>query len=194
MADKEQESIPYIHIDDATFLKRRWRYNHDVGAYLAPLEHESIEKMLMVWTRSKTISEQEQAVAVVTSAVREYFYYGKHVFEEKRNLLKHVLTEIGFEMWITDSTFPTFSQLKEEFWVNSERVGCRPSYSSKNDHTSAVTAERESSLASLSTQSVGRCVKFHQSVPQSLYLEKGLVEPNRRKGCTLLVKPQSVAL
>jgi hypothetical protein len=44
MADKKSESIPYISMDDATFLKRRWVVNEEIGCYFAPLEHDSIEK------------------------------------------------------------------------------------------------------------------------------------------------------
>jgi hypothetical protein len=47
MADKEAESVPYLHIRDVTFLKRSWRFDSDVGAYLAPIDHESLERSLM---------------------------------------------------------------------------------------------------------------------------------------------------
>lgn len=119
MADKEAESIPYINIKDTSFLKRSWKYDDNVGAQLCPLDHDSIEKMLMVWTRSKTISAEEQVVAVISSAIREYFFYGKEIFEAKSSLLKTILKEKELELWITDSTFPTYNQLKEEFWKNS---------------------------------------------------------------------------
>jgi hypothetical protein len=122
MADKEAESVPYININETSFLKRVWRYDENVDAQLCPLDHDSIEKMLMVWTRSKTISAEEQIVAVIGSAIREYFYYGKEIFEAKSQLLKSILKEKKLELWINESTFPTYNQLKDEFWNNSQHV------------------------------------------------------------------------
>jgi hypothetical protein len=122
MADKEAASVPYLNISETSFLKRSWRYDIDIGAYVCPLEHESIEKMLMVWTRSKTITEEEQICSVVSSAVREYFYYGKEIFNEKRSMLQSVLLGKGYELWIEDSTFPTWDELYTQFWDASKNV------------------------------------------------------------------------
>jgi hypothetical protein len=122
MADKEAESIPFIHIDEASFLKRSWRYDEEVGSHLAPLEHDSIEKMLMTWVRSKQISEEEQALAVISTAAREYFFYGRKIFEEKVLMLKNLMRQLDIEDWVLPSTFPTFDALKDEFWINSKRI------------------------------------------------------------------------
>jgi hypothetical protein len=78
--------------------------------------------MLMVWTRSKTITKEEQMCAVVNSAVREYFYYGKKIFEEKRSLLQRVLYDTVDDIWIESSTFPTWDELVLQFWSNSKHV------------------------------------------------------------------------
>jgi len=122
MADKEAESIPFIHIDQASFLKRSWIYDEEVGSHLAPLEHDSIEKMLMTWVRSKQISIEEQALAVISTAAREYFFYGRKTFEEKVFMLRNLMSQLDIEDWILPTTFPTFDTLKNEFWSNSERV------------------------------------------------------------------------
>lgn len=115
MPDKEAISVPYVNLTDVSFLKRRFIYDLDVEAYLAPLEHESIEKMLMVWTRSTSITEQEQCIAVISSAIREYFFYGKETFENKRLVLQQVVQDLSLESWSSDSVFPTWSFLVEEF-------------------------------------------------------------------------------
>lgn len=116
MADKEAQSVPYIHISEASFLKRTWRYDEDIGAFVAPLDHESIEKMLMVWTRSKSILPEEQCIAVVSSANMEYFWYGREVYEEKQLMLKEMIDSLGYQAWIEDSTFPTWKTLYNRFW------------------------------------------------------------------------------
>lgn len=119
MPDKETESVPYIHIKDATFLRRSWRWDEDVGALVCPLEHDSIEKMLMVWTRSKSIVEEQQCIATVASANMEYFWYGKQIYEEKQKMLRSMIEELGFSSWIEDSTFPSWKVLYDRFWSYS---------------------------------------------------------------------------
>nr|UBJ26105.1 hypothetical protein [Sichuan mosquito picorna-like virus] len=120
MADKEAESIPYIHISQISFLKRFWVWDSDVGAYLAPLEEASISKSLTMGVASKTLCAEAQAIAIMTSAQSEYFMYGKDVFEDKTNMLKRIARKSNIEMYIKDNTFPSWDELKSRFWQNSQ--------------------------------------------------------------------------
>ncbi len=122
MAEKGAESRPFITLDEASFLKRTWRWDPDVNAYLAPLEHKSIEKMLTSRVASKTISPPAQAIAVIGSAIREYFFYGKKTFESRSLVLKEVVKEAELEAYVESSTFPTWDELYEQFWSNSLHV------------------------------------------------------------------------
>jgi hypothetical protein len=122
MADKEAKSVPYISMSEATFLKRTWLWDDDMGCYLAPLDHESIEKMLMVWTRSKSIPEEEQVVEIISTAIREYFFYGKTKFNERRLRFKDLLNKMGLQNWIKYSTFPTWEELSQDFVKNSQNL------------------------------------------------------------------------
>nr|ULF99947.1 MAG: hypothetical protein 1 [Marnaviridae sp.] len=115
MADKESESVPFINIDDVTFLKRAWVWNDGVQAHLAPLEHESIEKMLLTCVESKSVCPQQQALSIATSAVNEYFFYGRDVFEAKRAMLLEIIKEAGMEYYYSFSPFPTWDELVERF-------------------------------------------------------------------------------
>jgi hypothetical protein len=115
MADKEAKSIPFINISEASFLKRTWIFNEELGYHLAPLEAESIEKSLMVWTRSKSIGKEEQMVAIIGTAVREYFFYGREEFEFRRDLFIKVVEELDLKEWVQESTFPTWSQLVDDY-------------------------------------------------------------------------------
>lgn len=128
MPDKESESVPYIDIKAATFLKRSWRFDEDVGAYMAVLDHDSIEKMLLTWVRSKSICAEEQAVAVISSAIREYFYYGKSTFEKRRLLFKELITHLELDPWIEDWVLPTWDELVTLFWDTSQRLGSVPDH------------------------------------------------------------------
>lgn len=122
MADKEAKSVPFISMKEISFLKRSWVWNNELKTYLAPLEHDSIEKMLITWTRSK-IAKEAQVLAIVESAVGEYFFYGKKYFNEKKKLLYTILSELGYESFIKKSTFPTWNQMKDRFRKSTIRAG-----------------------------------------------------------------------
>lgn len=122
MADKESESVPFLKMQDISFLKRHWVWNEELGSYFAPLEEESIEKMLMVWVRSKTISAEEQTIAVISSAVREYFFYGKNIFNQKRKMLMEIVDKNNLSIWQSDSTFPSWDDLVYTFKKNSNKI------------------------------------------------------------------------
>lgn len=116
MADKESESVPYIHINDVAFLKRKWRFDEDVGAYVCPLEEESINKSLCVWVPSGTIPPEQQMIEVMKAAVNEYFWYGKERFEIERKFILGLAQKEPFVFYVSDHTFPTWQELFERFW------------------------------------------------------------------------------
>jgi hypothetical protein len=124
MADKEAESVPYIDIKDASFLKRTWRWDKDMNTYLCPLEEDSINKSLMVCFHDRKKLEMEpRCVAIIKSAVNEYFFYGKNKFEEKRKFLQKIADDSGLKEWyepIYEQVFPTWDDLKNRFNKNSE--------------------------------------------------------------------------
>lgn len=122
MADKEAESVPYINIKEATFLKRSFRYDEDLKCHLAPIEHESIEKSLMTWVKSKSIPKEAQAIAIIATATREYFFYGRCIFEEKRKMFQDIVVECDLTNWVEESTFPTWDELVDQFWKSSKHV------------------------------------------------------------------------
>lgn len=135
MADKEAESVPYIHISEVSFLKRTFRYDNDLNCYVAPLEHDSINKMLTMQVKSKTVSEQAQSLAAIQSAIREYFFYGKEEFEKRRVILKNIINESGLSNYLyqhycddggniiqSNSDLPTWEELKDSFFYNSRHI------------------------------------------------------------------------
>jgi len=115
MADKDAESVPYIHIIEASFLKRTWLWNEELNCHLAPLDHDSIEKSLMVWVASPVIGEEQQCIAIIASAIREYFQYGREEFEARTKLLKELVRKMNLDIWVEASTFPSWKTLVEEY-------------------------------------------------------------------------------
>jgi hypothetical protein len=122
MADKDAESVPYIHIDESNFLKRTWRFDDDIGAYVAVLDHSSIEKMTTVCVAKGNISPQQHSIAVISTAIREYFWYGRQIFEEKKQMFLDVISENNLDLCVEDSTFPTWEELYRDFWDNSKHI------------------------------------------------------------------------
>nr|WPR18001.1 MAG: structural polyprotein [Chemarfal virus 132] len=117
MADKEAESVPYIHLKDSNFLKRAFRYDKDLDTTLAPLDHSSIDKMLTSRLDSGAITAEAHAVCVIETALREYFFYGKEKFEDRRKFFKQLVLDCDLTDWIRDSTFPVWQDLKDEFFL-----------------------------------------------------------------------------
>lgn len=87
MPDKTSESVPYISIEDASFLKRSFRYESELEAVVCPLEESSIVSSLMIGEKSAFIGEEEQICSVICSANDEWFWYGRDYFEEKHRFL-----------------------------------------------------------------------------------------------------------
>lgn len=110
MADKESDSVPFINILEASFLKRYFKPSSD-GLYRAPLEETSIKKMLTVCTYSRSISKEEQVAQIIESACREYFQYGKRKFLKERTFLKSLLDKYNLYGYLSGPDLPTYDQL-----------------------------------------------------------------------------------
>jgi hypothetical protein len=117
MADKEAESVPYINISDASFLKRKFCWSERIGAWVAPLDEESIHKMLTNYVDTGVLAPQAHSVCVIETALREYFFYGEDVFNQKKEYFKFIVSKAGLEDWIKPSTFPDYNQMICDFWM-----------------------------------------------------------------------------
>jgi len=115
MADKTADSVPYIHIDDVSFLKRTWRWNDDVGNYTCPLDEESIIKSLTVWTPSSELDKYAHMLQVLTAANNEYFFHGKKMFEEKHAFFNELLQVEPYSFYAASRPLPTYDQLVARF-------------------------------------------------------------------------------
>lgn len=122
MAEKEEVSRPYDPITTVSFLKRTFRWDEDIGAFVAPLCLDSINKMLLVCVQSKNISAKHHSMAVISTAVREMFFHGKEEFERFVLLMKQIVDKCDLELYVTDSVFPTWDELYNMFWLSSKHV------------------------------------------------------------------------
>lgn len=101
MADKEAESVPFVSLSQATFLKRSWRWDEEVEEYLAPLEESSFQKMLLWSVASKTETAEVQDAACLLSAHAEFFHFGREVFTQKDAMVRDVLSRTGLSAYLS---------------------------------------------------------------------------------------------
>jgi len=120
MPDKEAVSVPFVSINEVTFLKRGWRLDTDIGAVVAPLEMDSINRSLTMCVKSKALCDEAQCVEALVSALQEYFFHGKEKFLEFRKLVFEIIDELDLYTYITDSTFLKYDEFYERFWGSSE--------------------------------------------------------------------------
>jgi hypothetical protein len=86
MAEKDRESVPFINLSEATFLKRAFVYSNKERIWLAPLEEENIVSSLMVWVSSKNLTPREQAYASMQNSIREFFFHGEQKYINVRSI------------------------------------------------------------------------------------------------------------
>jgi hypothetical protein len=93
MADKDAESRPYIGVDEVSFLKRGFIFNKALGAWTAPIEHESIIKKFHFVKKpgESPLSPEEQFAAYCDGAFREAFMWGENYFKEFNGQIKTIV-------------------------------------------------------------------------------------------------------
>jgi len=114
---KEAITRPYMDRDEISFLKRSWRFDKDLGRYVAPLEEDSILKSLTVWIPSSEVCAEKQMIDIISSAVREYFWYGRGIFEIRRKYFINLVAGSPMELYVQKSTFPTYQELVDAYWA-----------------------------------------------------------------------------
>lgn len=125
MADKKTLSKPYCNLQECNFLKRTWIWNTEVGAYLCPLEVDSVYKSLMIGVPSKTICPEEQMVNIISSANVEFFFHGREFFEKHYSFFGEILDRVEFKPYVNSTTLPDWLSLKDRFWRASEQIASR---------------------------------------------------------------------
>jgi hypothetical protein len=108
-AAKSSEVSEFSSKEVIQFLKRRFRFDVEIGKHMAPLDQESIFKSLYIWQRSKSISEYDQMVQIIKTAHREFFQHGRLVFEEQDTFLQQLLCRFSNEI------LPTYDYYMEEY-------------------------------------------------------------------------------
>lgn len=116
MADKLSESVPYIPGSEVGFLKRRFA-SHELfpGMMVAPLDEESIFKMLTYTNPSKAVSEEEQLAMAICSAKSEAFFHGRTFYAKLDALIESCPKTPELEARMKEFPAPTWNQMYERF-------------------------------------------------------------------------------
>lgn len=123
MADKDAESVPYIKLEEADFLKRatvfRPEYSDpstgEKGMYLAKLSEDSIFKSLHCNMLSKVVSKEEIARQCLDGALRELWFHGREHFEMRHEQFKEIVAEHEWQHVISPNFYKTFDEREEEW-------------------------------------------------------------------------------
>lgn len=115
MADKEAESVPYITLNDANFLKRSFVRDDENGVWLAPLELSSMGKMLhtYVYNKHNPMTEKQLMGQVLYTANMEFFHFGREQFEFRQSQLKAVAEKCDLNSHMM--ALPTYDELMKSF-------------------------------------------------------------------------------
>jgi len=115
MADKEEASVPYISICDATFLKRYWKYSAETDTQLAAIEKSSMYNALTVSIPSRVVSREYQCIDIMHSVLSLAFQHGKKFYEHLRGVLETVIERAQLQPEIELKPLPTFDDLMARY-------------------------------------------------------------------------------
>jgi hypothetical protein len=67
--------------------------------------------MMTTWVPSEEICAFAQGEEILRNVCVEYFWYGREIFEEKKEILTRIARRVIPEEYITPATFPTWETL-----------------------------------------------------------------------------------
>lgn len=100
MAEKEAESVPFINLEDASFLKHYAVYDSELGLYRSPVEEASIAKMLHTHLKSKVLTMEQSSAEAIQNVALKYFEFGREVYTERVEQLRKVAQEAGIAGYV----------------------------------------------------------------------------------------------
>lgn len=100
MADKDAESVPFINLADASFLKHFAKFDEELGLYRSPVEDASIAKMLHTHLRSDVLSMEQSSAEAIQNVALKYFEFGREVYTERKAQLEEVAREAGIAAYV----------------------------------------------------------------------------------------------
>jgi signal recognition particle GTPase len=108
MADKDAESVPFVHLSEASFLKHFAVWDDELELYRSPVEEASIAKMLHTHIRSKVLSVEQSSAEAIQNVALKYFEFGRDVYTKRVKELQQVALDSGINSYVTP--IPTYDE------------------------------------------------------------------------------------
>jgi hypothetical protein len=100
MADKDAESVPFVNLADASFLKHYAKYDEELKLYRSPVEEDSIAKMLHSHKKSDVLSMEQSSAEAIQNVALKYFEFGREVYTQKVAELQKVAQLSGIAGYV----------------------------------------------------------------------------------------------
>lgn len=125
MADKTSESRPFISNSEVTFLKRTFRFHDAVpGKMVAPLDVNSIFKMLVYTQPSRSVSPEVQLAQAIAAAYGEAFYHGYEFYTSIRTIVEDAPKSAELRARLDQYPPPTYQECISRYMTNEVKLGC----------------------------------------------------------------------
>lgn len=102
MPDKTSDPTPYMTDEDADFLKRHNLYCEETKLIHGVLDENSIFKSLHSVLKSKSVSPLDQSAMNIDGALREWWQYGREMYEKRREQMKDVALQTNISHMCTE--------------------------------------------------------------------------------------------
>lgn len=109
MPNKEDESVPFVHISEVDFVKRSFRFDEDLQCMSAPIARISISKMLHTTLPSSHIEYTEQLASNIDDVMREFFQYGQVKYNDMCAKMNLFIDHISFRDFVP--SVPTYVEM-----------------------------------------------------------------------------------
>lgn len=83
MADKNAESVPFVNLEEASFLKHYAKWDPKLGVYRSPIEQSSLAKMLHSHKRSSILTMEESSAEAIKNCALKYFEFGEEEYTKR---------------------------------------------------------------------------------------------------------------
>jgi hypothetical protein len=95
MPDKESDPVPFMHMSDVDFLKRKSVFHTELMRYVGKLDLDSINKSLMCQRQGPKNLEATAMKSTIQSALHEVVLHGEEVYIRYAAMLQVATSERG---------------------------------------------------------------------------------------------------
>jgi hypothetical protein len=100
MADKEAESVPFIPLQSASFLKHYAVWDDELNLYRSPVEEDSIAKMLHTHLKSKVLTMEQSSAEAIQNVALKYFEFGRETYTLRKVQLEEVARDANIQGYV----------------------------------------------------------------------------------------------